>query len=322
MKTVLLAAAAVIAVSVCAGIVYGARAKPDPDVVASVNGYPITVRELRTYSEVNSLDLRGAEAAERAVDGAVRSKLVQLEASRLGLTASVAYDELLADMAAANAKRADELNAGEVVYGVPSYDERSYYSQIINGLTHSLKNEWTANGVIAVTDERLRDFYEENRDLYARGQDEIELLVLNIPSTQEGKALLDDVWQRYERGEDYERLYAQYADGQAAGPAHAEKLTIGADNAYELSKYQGELYEAAEAMAPGELRVVADSADGGMLKLLYCAARAPGPSPALEDVKAELTLRYIDRQFAYRLDTLAGQADIKRYPQAITLMEE
>ncbi|MBB6734945.1 peptidylprolyl isomerase [Cohnella zeiphila] len=325
------AAAALAAAALYAGIVSAARSNTGEergDAVALMNGQPIVLGQLRTYAEVNSLELHDAEAVEQAVEGAAHNKLMQIEAYKRGLTRSVSYDELLADMAAENDRRSQDRAAGKVIYGVPTYSEPIYYSQVMGNLAHSLENALVSEGAIQPTDDNLRRFYAANRDAYARGQDEIKLLVLNVPATEEGQAQLTAIKERYEKGEPFDRLYAEYADGtagdsgKAGASVTAETLTVDESNAYELSKYQGELYEAAESMAVGDVQVVSDSLDGGMLKLLYCAGRKPAAYLSFEEVKPELTLRYVDREFDGYLETLYRQADIQHIQNDKSILEE
>gem|GEM_PF-5556965 len=304
----MITAVVIVAAAVCAGMMYAAKEEPDGNAVAIVNGYPITAQELRVYSEVNSIDLGKAGSLDLALKGAARSKLIQIEANRRGLAESVSYEELLSRMDAENSRRSEALAAGKAIYGVPAYHEAIYYSQIMNSMVHNLKNALVESGEISTSEDQLHRFYSDNLDAYAKGQDRIKLFIINAPATKEGKELLASIRQRYENGESFFDLFEQY---EGSGPASAETLVITGDNVYDLSKYQGEMYSTAESMQAGDLAVVNDNVDGGNLKLLYCAERVRAPYLKFEEVKPEITLRYMDDAFDRYIDRLYEKATVK-----------
>lgn len=95
-------------------------------------------------------------------DRAVRMKVLQQLAEEYGAAEAFSYEDMLLQMEEENQIRAEQAEAGEVIYGLLEYTPLQYYNVLMDSYERSIKDQWIAT----VTDSELEDYYTVNLEDY------------------------------------------------------------------------------------------------------------------------------------------------------------
>lgn len=165
-----------------AGIAYAVRAgSADEDTVAFVNGEPVSEGEFRLLTEANRSDVYryfrekyGAEDGEGfwnrsfggeiplerlrdvALDAAVKDKIIQLSARKLGLIDDLSFDGLVGRWQDENERRKKTIERGGVIYGPQQIDLTAFRTLELNDLEAKLKRMMEQE----ISDDELMRYYE------------------------------------------------------------------------------------------------------------------------------------------------------------------
>lgn len=96
------------------------------------------------------------------VDKAIRRKVLQQLAEEYGVAEAFSYEEMLLQMEEENQRRAEQAEAGEVIYGLLEYAPLQYYNVLMDSYERSIKDQWIA----AVTEGELEAYYAANLEDY------------------------------------------------------------------------------------------------------------------------------------------------------------
>ncbi|MFB4262251.1 hypothetical protein [Nonomuraea sp. GTA35] len=160
-----------------------------PDRVAAIDGHPVTRDELLFHlhrlapavqNELrNRYHLQGAidwtakagdrtafqRLTQRALDEIHRDKATLLLAQEHGLIGSPDHEDFLADLDAENARRADAIARGEVVYGLAEFSPEEYYSHRLTEITTALKQRLEPQ--LDVTGAEVRQAFDADREAWS-----------------------------------------------------------------------------------------------------------------------------------------------------------
>ncbi|WP_379131099.1 hypothetical protein [Paenibacillus sp. sgz500958] len=158
-------------------------------VVATVNGYAVTLKEFKVrmpeqraetmtyYQQTYGCDPAAASFWSTPCGGEgeipqerlkqvtlqllVEDRVRELAASQAGLNTAIGYDAFLAEWEEENRERAESAAAGKVIYGPRQYSEVAYYRYTVSNTVLGLK-EWLTEQDGLPTEEQLRQEYEDS----------------------------------------------------------------------------------------------------------------------------------------------------------------
>lgn len=110
------------------------------------------------------------QAKEETLEEAVRVKLQFMRARDADIVADISYQTFLDRLSEENRRRAGVLCHDAVVYGPVGISEYGYYSYLLDQIVFALRARLGAN----VQEERLKTFYDENRETFRR-QDAVNI---------------------------------------------------------------------------------------------------------------------------------------------------
>ncbi|TYB55957.1 hypothetical protein FXF51_44870 [Nonomuraea sp. PA05] len=235
------------------GVALAAR----PGQVATLAGHPVTRDELLfhlrrlaptvqnelhnrfhlqtpiTWAEKTGDRTALQRLTERALDDIHRDKTTLLLAQEQGLIDSPDHDAFLAALDAENARRADAVTKGEVVYGLAEFSPEQYYSHHLTELTTALKQRLAPE--LAVTDAEVRRAFDADRDAWSANATTYTYAKLVVPipddapagyarDLQRRVAAADDLKQVAEREPGATLTTATHQGGGTAA-AHDRDLT-------------------------------------------------------------------------------------------------
>ena len=312
---------------------------PDSSVVASVNGYEITAKELekhmsdnKTYiishfqteydAEVNN-DFWNTQYGdttpndylrEYTLEQLIRYKVEQQLAVSYGLLdeKETTYESFLQQLEAENGSRKESIASGEVVYGVQSYTESTYFSYIYSNMQLRLQEIMAEEGQpLWVSEQELEAWYEEVKEeryisadnmvfesysISLQGAEDIEDNNASEYLEQVRKALLNGATQ-----DEIEKQYTEVI---------YQQVMIDEDNASSMQKSSMVFYEAADALQPGEVSSVLH--DNTSYMLLKCISKEKGGYKDFEAYKDGMRMEYIEENYAAYVDELVRQAEVEK----------
>lgn len=107
-------------------------------------------------------------AKERTLSSVIEARIEFILADEYGILEYKDYDEMMADMEAENADRAERIENGETVYGNTEYTAFTYY-QYVNGNARSELEKYQIE-VTDPTEEELKEVYEANKETFSLGR--------------------------------------------------------------------------------------------------------------------------------------------------------
>lgn len=191
-KLFFLAAGGVVIVLVSILWIFDAKGATEDEVVATVNGEPITSKHFqqrmlvhrgqvqsyfyKTYGVGDSADFWTTEhhseipiemVRKRTLDELTRIKIQQIMAKEKGIVGDISYDGFLRQMEEANRKRQQTAGKG-VIYGPVNYNEHTYFEYVFSNMVIRLKQKMAGEGLMS----GRGDFAAMDRE-YERRIDEI-----------------------------------------------------------------------------------------------------------------------------------------------------
>lgn len=102
---------------------------------------------------------------ERARHSVTETKTIQILALENGISNDISYQAMQQERLELNRERRAAFEAGEVLYGVVEFVPMTHYLQVMSNFRTRV-HEVLANEYALVTEEQLRDFYEEHYSFY------------------------------------------------------------------------------------------------------------------------------------------------------------
>lgn len=331
-KILLLAAAIVLISSVSLMIRSSYAGSNDSDIVAHIDGEPITVREyaqalLRNraevyayFKEVHGIDDHpafwtseyGGEAPlhqlkAEALKDVVRVKVQQIWAREKGVVQDISYESFLKNLAAENARRRDALKHNQVIYGPKQYDEASYFDMVLDNMTTELKKQ--LHNEMTVSEEAVKGYYLEHHDLFKLGDSvKIKKLVVKYPDQAEEKEKAEQVIRaiqtRLGNGEAFENL----ADPDSQPEVLLEEQLFEPQNAKADAMLWRDLLDAAQRLQVGEVSEIMDY--NGAYYLIKCTEKTAGEAVPLDEAKEFIELELSDKAYEDSLEKRIAEAQV------------
>jgi len=335
-KIVICSLAAVILV-VGGILLYSALRNPtlnDDTVVATVNGFPITLREyIQSVSTVRGATLRdmivqGADQAdpsfwdtpvngvtpleaikENALNEAVRRKVIQIMALDYGLTDDITYNRFLSDMADAIAEREADLAAGRPVFGSVHERESEHFALAIANLEGDVRIH-TAH-MVRFTEEALYQAYQETYSLFPVNPGTLHVVRVfagfqygSESSQAHARMVIEDIQARAVAGEDLVDIAEDFG-----WFVEVEDVFIGMRRGMGQERLRV-LIQAAYGLEPGSITEVIEDIGG------YSVAQAIShegiryaPFSEIADI---IHSRMAEQYYIEKLARLIAEADVRR----------
>jgi len=282
-----IAAVALAAVMVAGGAVT-LLAQSDADVVAVVNGEPITRDEL--YEEM-------VRAVGREVlDELILIKLVQQEASARGVT--VSPEEIAAEVAAIedDVGGPEQLASLLSLYGMTVEDlERQIH---LNRLVRAL-----AGDGIEVTEDEIRSYFDENRERLAKPE-QVRARHILVETEEEARELRE----RYLTGEDFAELAREHSIDRGSANLGGDLGWFG--RGVMVQPFE----EAAFSLEPGQISEPVQSPFG--YHLILVEEREEGAEAVLDEatrdsIREQLWEEKLSQRIPVWLEELRSAADVE-----------
>ncbi len=299
-----------------------------PDVVATVNGQPISGRDLEKSigMELESIgspewknlreDYRG-NLLYNLVTGLINSKLIYDEAVANGtsVTDAEVQDEYL--KVARTFKNDEEMNAFLAGQNINS---EKMIENIHQSLVISKYVDGAIRRTVTVTPEEIERYYSDNPDQF-RHPDIVRTshIMIVAGKNQKEDALarqrIDDLMARLGKGEDFAALAREYSEGPSASQ--------GGDIGYASREMLPEEYaEAAFSLPVGEIKTVKTQEGYFIVKV---TGRKKAGKSTLDEAKEQLTEFLINektqQELQKKINRLRNQADIEILIPAGVLLE-
>ncbi len=242
----------------------GARAEVVDRVLATIDGEPLTLWELREYAAVikatagPSIDESSPRFWPGMLEAMITERIVRKEAAKLGLSASEKeIDRYVKQIRQRNNLTEEELKSALVAQGL-TWDK--YREKVQFDIERSKLLAHEIGEKVTVSPEEIERYYESNREAY-RLPEQVRLWHIYIPgggSAAERERARERARRCLEsarKGEDFGKLAREYS----LGPGAAEGGDIG-----EIARGQmlEELEEVAFELDRGEISDVIETEDG------------------------------------------------------------
>lgn len=188
----------------------------DP-IVMTINGEPVSAREYRLVMRRHTADIYGRFSREKKLedhagywspdsgpDGPlaklrelvatelVKIKVRQILGRRYRLVDDITFEAFLEQLETENARRADALRTGRIIYGPQHYRLSAYYYTRLRDLEFRLKQAMTREFAGQISDADIERYYTENRTAFGKKPAaEVRLGIVDILSARKAAAHLD-----------------------------------------------------------------------------------------------------------------------------------
>ncbi len=132
-------------------------------IVATVNGEPIVLKELKLIEQQNKTTSDLSFHNEKAIENAILIKLQQQLGKQLKLVDDISYSGFQKDFSAENNRRLLALKRNELFYGPTRLTEENYYNYRLTNLVIGIKKT-LAEKEFNVSEQNLKTFYESIKD--------------------------------------------------------------------------------------------------------------------------------------------------------------
>lgn len=308
-RVLLVAVAALVALVAVTTVVVVRR---DPDVVATVDGHPITRDELVFHMRLlrpavqNELQVAlrsggveldwdaehdgrtGVETLrERALAQAVADKELLLVALDLGLVEGVDFATIEAARASENGQRERDLGSGEVVYGLTEFGQAEFYARTLTEVRTQVGEQLSADpeDPLHVTQDEVRAAYESRPEDWSADATTYALTRLVVPVEGDREAARRVLTDQLADRPDLTAVAASWPGATLA----AETLT---GSAAAMTPPQRETLQLISGLAAHAMTAPVD--DGGRLVVLRLDEALVDADRALAEYGSRIGARLLD----------------------------
>lgn len=246
-----------------------------------------------------------------ALDECVYDNVLRLEAKEKGLSKSVSYDSLLADMKKENERRADAVAKGEVIYGPERYNIETYLQITLSNLYATMQKEYMAG--YEPTEEELQAYYEENKQNYTifdiREIQQISIAYGEGSDLDQARAqeIANEIHTALSGGEKIEDVMLRYAQYAVMTDKEYDRGRNDRSDAMMIPQ----TYANAVALAEGACSGITD--ENSTLYISRCSALFPGGYESFDNVRDSVAQKVSENAYdAYlqeRIDSIAMEVD-------------
>lgn len=258
---------------------------PGADVVATVNGAPITRGELemlmedqrgavRSYFVEQGLAYEDADfwntpvngitpmeyARDKAFQDMVDIKLQQLLQQEYGLTDDISFTSMEKRLNEENKRRKEVLEQGGIVYGVHQYTTYGFFKDEFNTLVDKLKEKLIEDKIILVGETSAWTYYQAHPEQFvAPAQYQIRAVYTPIPTLISEDGLDEATYNklkvfadRLSAGASFDELVKEVQDGKMEGLQYQE-ITYNEETDLMQVEVVAELVKVLPDLKPGEV---------------------------------------------------------------------
>lgn len=266
----------------------------DFSVVASIGGEPVALGEVRMF--INSTD----RSSLSALNDLAPFIICRRELKRLGGETFATYKEFWDAWQAENARRAEALSRGEVVYGPEALSQSVYYSY-----THEADMR-RLSGLMAEepTQDELRSAYDERTDLFTV-IGTVNMRVILLPPG-ESTDVVDALETALADGDSYDNAAERLGLG---GMTYPRSFTASDFRHPDVTEFDG-VADAIRDLPVGMFAAPIDNNGEGFI-ILYCESRDGAGREPFDECRATLSILLKDERFEREFDALVEAAVIK-----------
>lgn len=210
-----------------------------------------------------------------------------------------------------NQNRAEQIQAGEAVYGAAEFTTDTYYDYRLSNLQIALREKLSASGQPLDADEAtLRSFYEQKKQTDYKKVQNARLRLYTISFDDSGLT-------EQQAGEQAGRLHALLLAGadnpaQGIGSLTVTELTLNEDTAAGASKTDPIVYTQALQLQTGEYSEIFQNR--AAFCILYCETAEAGGYQSYDEVADAVRSLYIREQYPAYIEKLNSSADFSTLP--------
>lgn len=346
-KKILVLAFIMVLLSSVSLVIHSYAGLNDADIVAHIDGEPVTVREyaqalLRKRAEVYAYfkqahgvddhpefwtgDYGGEVPLHKikaeALEDIVHVKVQQILAKEKGLVQDISYESFLKELTAENARRHDALKKNQVIYGPKQYDETGYFNIVLDNMTAELKKQLQDEMVF--TETAFEGFYRENINQFKQDDSvKIQKISVKYPDQAEAKEKAEQVIKaiqtRINKGEAFENLANAY--GQNLLPEiKLEEQSFEPQTAKADAMMWRDLLDAAQRLEVGQISEIMDY--NGAFYLIKCIERTKGVTIPLDEAKDFIKLELSEKEYKNSLAKKIADAQVVINDKVYQKMDE
>lgn len=316
---------------------YGGRIGEN-DIVATVNGEPVTVMEFKqnmsqavseTYSyfkvhygaEENKSFWKTNYGNERPIDfllektlqEVVKIKNQQIQAREKGILDDISYLAFLKRWKEENKRRELAVKNKEVLFGPMKYDEQTYYKVFMSEVVSKLKGESEKETVF--NEEELKQVYERNKEQVFKKTDTVRLNRIYIPAGEvetELKAAeetMENIRKELYAGADLVELSKRYGKQANGLEVVFDEMVMDEHSDRSNRMELPEVSEVADKLSEGEISNIIKSGTG--FYLVKCIERIHSGYFTFDEVKEKLRVMFIDEKYNGALAEWIKTADVE-----------
>lgn len=278
------------------------------DEPATLNRIPVAKEEMHLIMQLSGRAAAGEmdpEHSEEAMDRLLEIKVAQQLAVKYGILKDSSFSAFLKEFDLENKRRAKALTNKEVIYGPRQYSQLTYYDYRHANMINSLKSKWSEQE-LDISDDKLMDYFEQNRDRFAKKHDKITIYKIMQPkATTEAEQKMRWIEQELKAGQAFMKLYHQLeGDG-----GFTEIETINEENYREVSKYHSGFYHLVTNLSPGEVSEVLE--DEKQYFVVMIADKHAEGFKNFEEIREEVIRHYTDDYFQSFLTQQMALSEVK-----------
>jgi hypothetical protein len=340
-KTILPAAAAAVLISCVFLFIRSQAGLNDADIVAHIDGEPVTVREyaqalLRKRADVYAYFKAAHNADDHpdfwttdyggevplnkikadALDELAAIKVQQKMAKEKGIVQDISYTGFLKELKAENARRRAALKKNQVIYGPQQYDETGYFDLVFENMKAELKRRLQDEMVFR--EEEVEAYYREHADQFQLGGAvTIKKITVSYSDQAEGndqaegkaeaEQVIKEIAARVGDGESWEEVAHAYR-GDSSPKVELEEQRFEPHNARTDAMVWRDLFYAAQQLEVGQISDIIDY--NGAFHVIRCIERTPGATIPLAEAEAFIKLELAEQKYAALVEQRIADAQV------------
>lgn len=268
------------------------------------------------WGEETALGMPYEMVAQRAVEILQEFYAVGTLAVERGYLEDASYEAMVQQLEEGNQARSEAISAGEIVTGLSSYTLEQYISYRASGLRRQFCDD-TSNPEMELTDEEVRQRYEEDKATYYTMEDSFQLCFIQIYAEQ-----VQDVSFTELEDAAYELRQLTLESGSMKEAVsqvpvlqeYFQEMTLEGENYGAYARGYEDLLTLANELDSGEISQVIS--ENGWLWLVECVERVDNDYQSFESV-VSVVKRYIqedryDAIIAQRAQEMEVECDLER----------
>lgn len=239
-------------------------------------------------------------------------KMQQQLAMDHGILQDASYEAFEQALELENQNRAEQIQAGEAVYGAAEFTTDTYYDYRLSNLQIALRQKLSEPGQPLDADEAtLRSFYEQKKETDYKKVQNARLRLYTVSFDDSGLT-------EQQAGERADRLHALLLAGADDPTAHiggaltVAELTLNEDTAAGASKTDPIVYTQALQLQTGEYSEIFQNR--AAFCILYCETAEAGGYQSYDEVADAVRSLYIREQYPAYIEKLNNSADFSTLP--------